>query len=139
VQSAQRFQRGQDAEHAVKFSSGRLGIEVASHGNGRHTGLQARPAGVHHPHIVNTDLAPQGFGFASEPVADLAVRLGQGQPAQAAFIGSTDRGGPHDVIPQMLGIDRQIVRQARLFFHMRGLHLANPNEPGGVKVTRRNR
>jgi hypothetical protein len=71
----------------------------------------------HRAHIVDGDRAAERFRAGLEPVADLTVEIGQCQPANAAFRRFADFRGLHDLVPEPLGIDREIVLGADLIFH----------------------
>ena len=105
VQRAQRLQRGQHPERSVELAAGRLGIEVAAHRDRRNADALALPAREHRAHVVHRHGAADLLAARLEPVAHLAVEVGQGEPADAALGGPADRAGLHQVVPQPLGID----------------------------------
>src|SRR5205814_7681523 len=53
--------------------------------------------------------AAERFGAGLEPVAHLAIEVGQREPADAAFRIAADRGSLHQLVPQALGIDTKVV------------------------------
>ena len=112
-QGPQRLERAEHAQYAVEFAACRLGVEVAPHRDRRHV-LLSRPAREHRPHVVDRHPAAEAFGARLEPVAHLAVEVGQGQPADAAFRGRADRGGFHQLAPQALCVDVQIFHDRTL-------------------------
>ena len=59
MQRAQRFQRGEHAERAVELAAGRLGVEMAAHGDGRDIVALAAAARKHGAHVVDGDGAAE--------------------------------------------------------------------------------
>ena len=114
MQGAQRFERGKDAERAVELAAGRLGVEVRAHGDRGQGGVfgavLARPAREHVADLVDRDRAAERLALRLEPVAHLAVEIGQREAADAALWGGADLRGLHQVVPQTLGIDLQVLR-----------------------------
>ena len=105
MQRAQSLQRGEHAERAVEFAAGRLGVEMAPHGNRRNIGALTGTPREHRAHVVDGDHAAERLRLRLEPVAPLAVELGQRQPTDAAFRRRADLGGQHQVVPQPLRVD----------------------------------
>src|SRR6185437_17000648 len=60
--------------------------------------------------LVDRDGAAERLALRLEPVAHLAVEIGQREAADAALWGGADLGGLHEVVPQTLGIDLQVLR-----------------------------
>jgi hypothetical protein len=107
-QRAQRFERTEHAEHAVELAAGRLGIEVAPHRDRRDVVL-ARTAREHRAHVVDRHGAAERLAARLEPVAHLTVEIGQRQTADAALRRAADSGCLHQLAPQPLGIDAQVL------------------------------
>ena len=74
---AQRLKGCQHAERAVELAAGRLGVEMAAHGDGRDIVALAGAAGEHGAHVVDGDRAAERLRLRREPVAHLAVEIGE--------------------------------------------------------------
>ena len=81
---------------------------MTAHGDGRHVVTLAGPAREHAAHVVDGDGAAERFTARLEPVAHLAVELGQRQPADTALRRGADLGSLHQLVPQPLGIDGEV-------------------------------
>jgi hypothetical protein len=68
----------------------------------------AGATGKHRSHVVDGDGTAETFGGRLEPVADLAIEIGEGEPANAALRSAADFGGLHQVAPEALGIDAEV-------------------------------
>jgi hypothetical protein len=82
---------------------------MAAHGDRGNVGTLPRAPREHRAHVVDRDRAAERLGTRLEPVADLAVEIGQRQPADAALRRRTDAGGLHQVAPQALGVDAEVL------------------------------
>jgi len=107
-QGAQRLERAEHAEHAVEFAAGGLGIEMATECDRRHVGLP-RPSREHCAHVVDGHGAAELFGARLEPIAHFSVEIAQREPADAALGRAADRGSLHQLAPQPLAVDLQIL------------------------------
>ena len=108
MQDAQHFQRGMHAQAAVELAAGRLRIEMAAERDGWHIGALACAARKHRAHVVDGDGAAERLRARLEPVAHLAVEIGQRQTANAALLRRADARRFHQVVPQLLGINLEV-------------------------------
>ena len=111
-EGAQRLERGEHAQHAVEFPPRRLGVEMAAERDRRHVGLP-RPPREHRAHVIDGDGAAELLRARLEPVAHLTVEIAQREPADAAFRRAADRGGLHQLAPQPLAVDFQILHACK--------------------------
>jgi hypothetical protein len=116
VERAHGFQRAEDAERAVEFAAGRLGVEMRAHGDRRKILVLARAAREHGADFVDRDSAAERLALRLEPVAHLAVEIGQRQAANTTFRRRADLCGVHQRVPKPLAVDLQVlhVRKLRL-------------------------
>src|SRR5262249_11800761 len=75
--------------------------------------------GEHRAHVVDGDAAAQLLGACLEPVAHLAVEIGERKAANAAFGGAADLGGLHQLAPQPLAVDPEIARRRHRYEALR--------------------
>jgi len=61
--------------------------------------------------FVDRDRAAERLALRLEPVAHLAVEIGQRQPADAAFRSRADPRCLHQRVPQTLGVDLQVLQR----------------------------
>ena len=109
VQRAHRFKRAEDAEHAVELAAGRLGVEMRAHGDRGKVLVFAGPAREHGADFVDRNRAAERFALRLEPVAHLAVEIGQGQTANTALRRRADLRGVHQRVPKPLAVDLQVL------------------------------
>ncbi len=109
VQRAHGFERAKDAQRAVEFAAGRLGVEMRAHGDRRQVRIFARPAHEHVADLIDGDGAAQRLALRLEPIAHLAVEIGQGEPADTAFRRAADLRRLHQRVPQPLWIDGEVL------------------------------
>ena len=80
----------------------------------------------HRAHVVDGDGAAERLRLRLEPVAHLAVEIGERQPADAAFRRGADLGGLHQVAPQALGIDREVLHAGMIGRGIRSISSTSP-------------
>src|SRR4051794_27615162 len=108
---AERFQCAKNAKNAIELAAGRLRVEMAPHGDRRDVVPLARTARVHRAHVVNCHGAAERLAARLEPVAHLPVGIGQREPADAAPWRATDLGGLHQLAPEPLAVDLQVLHR----------------------------
>src|SRR4051794_20337676 len=81
---------------------------MRTHADRRQVGALAGTAREHVATIIDGDRAADRLAGALEPVTDLAVVIGQREPADAAFRRTAEARRFHQAVPQPLRIDRQI-------------------------------
>jgi hypothetical protein len=99
VERADDFQSAEHAEHAVVFTAGRLGVEMAADHDRRQMVLDAGTAGEHIAHLVDLDRATFLLAPGGEEVASLFVEIGEGEALAAAFGRRADLGHFHQSVP----------------------------------------
>src|SRR6202034_3450432 len=90
VQRPHGLKRAEHAKGAVEFPASRLGIEMRTHCDRRQITVLARPPREHVADVVDRDGAAERLALRLEPIAYLAVEVGQRQPADAAFRRAAD-------------------------------------------------
>ncbi|MCY1221149.1 hypothetical protein D9M72_331930 [compost metagenome] len=105
LQGAQDLDAGEHAVIAVELAAGGLGVDMAARHDGGQVVAQPRAAHEDIADGVHAHAAAQVAGPGADQVAPLAVQVGQGQPAHAAFVGAADAGQFHQRIPEALAVD----------------------------------
>ena len=110
VQRAHRFERGQDAEHAVEFAAGRLGVEMRAHGDRGSAGfLPGRRANML-PMSSTVTVQPSASHCAlnqSRTWRSRSVKVSRQMPP---FARRADPRRLHQRVPQPLGVDLQVLQ-----------------------------
>jgi hypothetical protein len=109
VERPQRFEPGQHPERTVEFAASRLGIKMRAHGDRRKLGILAGALSEHIADLVDCDRAAERLTLRFEPIAHLAVEVGQREAADAALRRRADLRRLHQRIPKSLCIDFEVV------------------------------
>jgi hypothetical protein len=87
----------------------------------------ARPAREHGADFVDRDSAAERLALRLEPVAHLAVEIGQRQAANAAFRRRADLRGVHQRVPEPLAVDLQVLHVRKLRLPVAGQGPCSPD------------
>jgi hypothetical protein len=109
VQGSHRLERAEHAEHAVELAAGRLRVEVRAHRDRRQLVILARPTRKHVADFVDRHRAAERLAPLPEPLAHLAVEVGQRQTANAALGRGAKLRCFHQRVPKALGVNLQVL------------------------------
>ena len=109
VERADDLQPAQDAKHAVIFSTGRLGVEMAADIDRQRIGIGALATGEHGAHLVDAHFEPGLVAPPLEEMPALAVLVGECLAIVAPGDAGADLRHLHQRIPQTVWIDSQIL------------------------------
>ena len=99
IHRADDFKRTQNPQHAVKFSTRWLRIQMTAHHHRRQRIIGPGTSRKHIAHTIDRDGASGRFAPFCEEFAALLVEIGQSEPLAAAFRRSADLGHFHQSVP----------------------------------------
>ena len=108
VQRAQHLKARQHPKDAVEPAAGRLGVQMAAHGDGGQVGFRAGTGRKHVADLVHDHGHAKGGALPGQPVPHAAVVVRQRQPGDAAIGRAADPRGFHQAVPQPFCVDPQI-------------------------------
>ena len=104
VQRAERFEPGEHAKRPVEFAAGRLGVEMRADRDRQQFRVFAGAGGEHVADLIDRDRAAERLALRFEPIAHLAVEIGQSEAADAALRRCADPRGLHQRVPKPLRV-----------------------------------
>jgi len=107
LQRAHDFQAGHDAETSVEFSTGGLGVDMASCGDRCEIRVVPRPTAEDISDLVYAYAQAGIFHPTDNQIPGFAVQWRERQAAIPAFRGGADCGEVHQRLPQPWSIDFQ--------------------------------
>jgi len=118
IHGAHQFETAEDAEHAVIFAAGRLGVEMRADINGKGVRIGSGTGHEHVAHCVDRHGHASFLAPFLEQLAAFRVLVREGLAVVAAGNTRTDLGHLHETVPQTVRIDPQVLA--------RSCHLKSP-------------
>src|SRR5882757_2848004 len=112
LEGSQNLESRHDAVHAIKPTTGRLGIEMTSHENRRQRSVRAGPRGKDVADFIDGHSTTEGPCPGYELIPARLVLIGQGLPIAATPLRATDSGQRHQAGPEPLAVDSKCGRHS---------------------------
>src|SRR5690606_22751570 len=108
VQCPEYLEAGKNAEDAIEFAAGRLGVEVRADCDGQSRRFASVPLDVDVSDVVDADVIAGLAGARDQPVAHQTILLRQCKTADAAIGRTAEFGGFHQRRPEPIAVHADI-------------------------------